>query len=526
MSLLDEVTARVAGLDPKIRAALTKQVMDATGGKKWISSPGPQSDAYYSKADLLLYGGQAGGGKSALITGLALMEHKRTLILRRQYTDIKALIEDTLQQNGTRDGFNGSAPATLRTKDGRLIDFGGAKDPGDEEHYKGQPHDLLCLDEASQFLESQFRFLSGWVRSTDKKQRTRIVLCTNPPEKPAVGRWLFEKFAPFLDKSHPRYPVPEGELLWYVSDEEGHDRLVDGPEKVEVGGRLVTPQSRTFISAALSDNPFLEGTGYEAGLDSLPEPLRSAVRDGNWMISHEDDAWQLIPTNWVLAAQERWTPQPPMGAPMCCIGGDVAQGGAAETVLAPRFDAYFANLIATPGRDTPTGSDVAALVLKHRRNGATVVLDMGGGYGGAAKERLEENGIAVVGFKGAEGSGARTKDRQFGFINKRAETYWRFREALDPDQQGGSPVALPPDPKLFRDLVTPRYEITPRGIKIESKDDIATRIGGESTDRGDAVTMAWSVGATTQTHGQRWRNAIKNFQRPKTFRGHEAKRRR
>lgn len=525
MSLLDEVAARVAGLDPKIKAALAKDLAEATGHKKWISTSGPQSDAYYSKADELLYGGQAGGGKSALATGLALMEHTRSLLMRRQYTDIKALIEDTIKQNGTRDGFNGSAPATLRTKDGRLIDFGGAKDPGDEEHWKGQPHDLLVLDEASQFLESQFLFLSGWVRSIDKKQRTRILLCSNPPEKPAEGRWLFERYAPWLDPSHPLYPVPAGKLLWYVSDEEGKDRLVDGPEPIEVGGHMVKPLSRTFIPAALSDNPFLEGTGYDSRLDSLPEPLRSAVRDGNWMISHEDDQWQLIPTNWVLAAQQRWTSQPPMGAPMCCIGVDVAQGGADETVLAPRFDAYFAELIATPGRDTPTGSDVAALVLKHRRNGAAVVLDMGGGYGGAALERLKDNGIAAVGFKGAEGSGARTKDRQLGFINKRAETWWQFREALDPDQQGGSPIALPNDPGLFRDLVTPRYELTPRGIKIESKEDIAKRLG-RSTDKGDAVTMAWSVGATTQTHGQRWRNAIKNFQRPRTYRGHEAKRRR
>jgi hypothetical protein len=30
----------------------------------WVPNPGPQTDAYLSEADILLYGGQAGGGKS------------------------------------------------------------------------------------------------------------------------------------------------------------------------------------------------------------------------------------------------------------------------------------------------------------------------------------------------------------------------------------------------------------------------------------------------------------------------------
>ena len=208
--------------------------------------------------------------------------------------------------------------------------FGGAKDPGDEEHYKGQPFDLLVLDEASQFLESQYQFLSGWNRSVEPGQRCRILLATNPPEKPGAGEWLMKMFRPWLDEGHPN-PAQPGELRYYVSDEEGMDKEVGGPEKIQVGftregdPRMVKPLSRTFIPAKLSDNPFLEGTGYDSKLDSLPEPLRSAVRDGNWMISHDDDEWQVIPTNWILQAQNRWTSTPPE-SPMCAMGVDVAQG--------------------------------------------------------------------------------------------------------------------------------------------------------------------------------------------------------
>ena len=79
------------------------------------------------------------------------------------------------------------------------------------------------------------------------------------------------------------------------------------------------------------------------------------------------------------------------------------------------------------------------------------------------------------------------------FANKRAEAYWRFREALDPDQDGGSLVALPDDAELRADLAAPKFSITPRGILIESKDDIRKRLG-RSPGKSDAVVMAWSEG--------------------------------
>ncbi len=80
---------------------------------------------------------------------------------------------------------------------------------------------------------------------------------------------------------------------------------VDSPEPYLFPGqdKPVIPKTRTFIPAALRDNPFLKDTGYAATLDALPEPLRSAVRDGNFMAARDDDQWQLIPTMWIREAQ-------------------------------------------------------------------------------------------------------------------------------------------------------------------------------------------------------------------------------
>ena len=85
------------------------------------------------------------------------------------------------------------------------------------------------------------------------------------------------------------------------------------------------------------------------------------------------------------------------------------------------------------GKQTPTGSDVAALVIKHRLNNADVVIDMQGGYGAAAFERLNDNSINCYAFKGAEKATGRARDGKLRFTNKRTEAYWRLREALDPD---------------------------------------------------------------------------------------------
>jgi hypothetical protein len=516
---LEKLIARLAGMSAEEKDKLWEEIENhPDAGGQLVPTYGPQLDAYNSEADVLLYGGMAGGGKSALAILLALTKHKRSLIMRRQYTDIHSLVEDFLNKHGTRKGYSGAPPAKLRTEDGRLTVFGAAKQVGDEESWRGQPFDLLFLDEASQFEERQFDFLMGWNRSDVPGQKCRAVLATNPPDSPVMGQWLIQRFGPWLDPTHELYPTPFGELRWSIRDEVGELKWVDGPEEIDG----VKPKSYTFIQASLSDNPFL-GEQYKINLDNTPEPLRSAIRDGNWMLSHEDDRFQVIPTNNIMMAQERWTADPPDSRPQTAIGVDVAQGGVDDTVLARRHDFWFDELICVPGRETPTGSEVAALVMKYRLHQSEIIMDMGGGYGEGPAMRLKDNGIAVKGFKGAVTSTARTKDRQWGFYNKRSEAWWKFREALDPDQPGGSPVMLPAaDFKLRAELAAPRFMIGSRGVQVESKEEVIKRLG-RSTDRADAVIMAWSHGANYQTHGEQWRRRVKNVH--KVVRSHMNKRR-
>ncbi|HNP15631.1 MAG TPA: hypothetical protein PKI99_04150, partial [Terrimesophilobacter sp.] len=112
-----------------------------------------------------------------------------------------------------------------------------------------------------------------------------------------------------------------------------------------------------------------------------------------------------------------------------------------------------------------------------------------GGYGGGLIVLLNENGVPYERFNGADGTVEHTADgAALAFTNRRAAAWWRVREALDPQQDGGAQLTLPPDPELMADLTAPTYDVKTRGIQIESKEDLRKRLG-RSTGKGDVVAM-------------------------------------
>src|SRR6201996_3858610 len=478
----------------------------------WLPDPDnePQTQAYYSKADLMLFGGSPGGGKSDLLVGLALTQHHRSVIFRAQAVDLRALEERVLAIAG-RDGWNG-ADKILR-KDGKILELSHLAKPGAELSHQGRARDFIGFDEGAQLAKSKVSFVMGWLRSVNPNQRRRVVIASNPPTG-GEGEWLCEWFAPWVDHKFPN-PAKGGELRWAVTapDRDATTVWLDDGSPVffetdrdyrkatqaeidEDHPRVSQPLTRTFIPSMLKDNPYLAKSGYRAQLQALPEPLRSQLLNGDFMAGRADHEWQVIPTQWVKEAQARWTPTPPDGASMTAMGVDVAQGGMDHSTIARRHGPWYDHVISKPGIETPNPSDVAGMVVSCRRNGAVVIVDMGGGYGGGVSERLTDNEIPVVKYNGANESNAKTADdARIGFVNKRAEVHWKFREALDPDQDGGSPIALPPDPQILADLTAPRWKLAARGIQIESKEELKKpeRLG-RSPDKGDAIVMAWSEG--------------------------------
>jgi hypothetical protein len=111
--LLDELVARLTQLPEKSRTEAIDLALKSTTTMAWVPNPGPQTQAFLCEADELFYG---------------------------------------------RLGE-------------RQIDIAGCEQESDKQRFKGDPHDLIVFDEGTDFLESQYRFIIGWNRSTDPKQR-------------------------------------------------------------------------------------------------------------------------------------------------------------------------------------------------------------------------------------------------------------------------------------------------------------------------------------------------------------------
>ena len=81
-ALIDDLMVKYLALPDEQRAELDQYVEDESKGKLWFPTVGPQLDAVNCKADILLYGGSGGCGKTDLIVGCAHEYHQRSLIIR------------------------------------------------------------------------------------------------------------------------------------------------------------------------------------------------------------------------------------------------------------------------------------------------------------------------------------------------------------------------------------------------------------------------------------------------------------
>ena len=454
--------------------------------KKWKPLPGPQNDAYKSKADIVFYGGAAGGGKTDLLIGVAHTQHKKSIIFRREYPQLKAIIDRTVELLADAGKFNKST-MVWTLEDGRNIEFGAVQHIGDERKYQGRPHDLKAFDEITHFTEMQFRTLCGWLRSADNKQRCRVIATGNPPTD-SDGEWILRFFAPWLETNHP-HPARPGELRWFTTLD-GKDKEVENGKPFSYKNETITPKSRTFIPARVEDNPYYMESGYKSTLQGLPEPLRSKLLYGDFGAGREDNPYQLIPTEWVEQAIARFDARN-TALPLAAIGVDVARGGNDNTVLTLRFGNWFDVQRVYAGSTTRSGDVVAQHVLNARgHSGCRVNIDVIGVGSSVFDNLCHTIGSSAFAMNSASASAARDKSGQLTFVNKRAEWWWKLREALDP--VNGDGVALPPDRELLSDLVSPRWRLTVRGILVEAKDSIIRRIG-RSPDKGDSLVYANAI---------------------------------
>lgn len=256
--------------------------------------PGPQEQYFLNPADILIYGGSAGSGKSfALLLDPIRRLHIpgfTSVIFRRTYPEIEnegGLWDDS----ETIYPFMGGVPkeSTLSwdfPKFKNTIKFAHMEHEKNKHNYQGSQICYEAFDELTHFSQSQFFYMLSRNRSVCGIKPYIRATCN-----PEAESWVAEFIAWWIDQE-TGYPIPErsGVLRWFIRDRE---KLIwsNSPEELREQAPYVPeedflPKSVSFIPAKLSDNPALlkKDPGYKANLLALSYVDRERLLGGNWKI--------------------------------------------------------------------------------------------------------------------------------------------------------------------------------------------------------------------------------------------------
>jgi predicted phage terminase large subunit-like protein len=254
--------------------------------------PGPQEMFLSSPADIVIYGGSAGGGKTF---GL-LLEPTRHLhvagfsavIFRREATQIVnegGLWDESLSLYPSLGGRPVTSPRPMfRFPSKTRVAFAHLNRPEDVHAWHGAQVPLIGFDEVTQFERSQFFYMLSRNRSTCGVRPYIRATCNPDPDS-----WVADFIAWWIDPK-TGYPIPErsGRLRWFIRGDD--DALIWGDSAEELvakhGVELIDCKSVTFIASTIFDNPALlqKDPGYLANLRALPKVERERLLGGNWKI--------------------------------------------------------------------------------------------------------------------------------------------------------------------------------------------------------------------------------------------------
>ena len=460
----------------------------------WGPRSGMQENVFRANADVIGLGGEAGGGKSDTLFGLAWYRHSRSIAFRRELTQMenRILARGNELFVGTGVGEYRGQPKYRWDHARGFLRLGALNNPGDFEKYRGGEWSGMYFDEATDMLRENVQAMMGWNRSTTGV-RCQAFMYFNPPQD-VMGEWVIDYFAPWIDNEYADTldlgSAEEGEIRWFITNEGISTEVKDG-NRIQIGGRMFRPESRTFFRSYLKENPDL-GEDYMNRLQSMPFPLNEQLLNGDFNVGREPGVFQVIPTSWLDAARRRWTLDPP-DIPITQIGVDIARAGKAQTVLFKnRGGKYWDIPIKVPGKFTPDGQAAADLIMKHRGLESRICVDIIG-VGSAVHDVLKERGVRCVGVNVANATDAMGRGGLFGFTNIRSEMWWKFREALEPGY--GDKLFVPKDDQLKVELCSPRFRLMSGGrIQVESKEEVIKRIG-RSTDSADSLLLSWWRGS-------------------------------
>ncbi len=264
--------------------------------------PGKQTEFLSSPADIIIYGGAAGGGKTfgILIDAARYIKTVKgygAVIFRRetpQITNEGGLLDESRKLYPSQGADVRESPKidwTFPPFNNR-IHFDHLQYEKTCQAYDGAQICYIGFDQLEHFTEYQFFYMLSRNRST-----CGIRPCIRATANPDSDSWLVRGhggkddwgtgFISWWINPVTGYPIEErsGVLRWFIRD---NDEIVwaNSPEELKEKYPDRQPKSVTFIPAKLSDNPILETINpeYRGNLQALSFVEQERLLEGNWKI--------------------------------------------------------------------------------------------------------------------------------------------------------------------------------------------------------------------------------------------------
>ena len=252
---------------------------------------GPQEKFLATSADIAVYGGAAGGGKTyaILMEPLRYMSTRgyRSVIFRKNYTQITAsggLWDESMEMYSDIAGATSfKTPKfrwNFRNKAAVFFDYLWRDD--DVLKWQGSQITFIGFDELTHFSERQFFYMLSRNRSTCGVKPYVRATCN-----PDADSWVAKFISWWIDQE-TGYPIPErsGKIRYMARVE---DDIIWADSRAELAERGIEKdkiKSVTFIASTLNDNKILmeKDPSYRANLESLPLVERERLLHGNWKI--------------------------------------------------------------------------------------------------------------------------------------------------------------------------------------------------------------------------------------------------
>jgi predicted phage terminase large subunit-like protein len=253
-----------------------------------IPQAGPQAAFLDSRADIAIYGGAAGGGKSWALLAEPLShignEDFGGVIFRRTTVQVRnegGLWDESMRLYPRVGGKPRSSTLEWRFPSGASLSFAHLEHETTALNYQGAQIAFLGFDELTHFTEGQFWYLLSRNRSTSGV-KPYVRATTNPDADSWVARLIAWWIDPATGLAIPRRA---GVLRWFARVG-GRLRWAESAAELVAAHPGVRPKSLTFIPASLADNRILEGRDpdYRANLEALPPVERERLLAGNWKV--------------------------------------------------------------------------------------------------------------------------------------------------------------------------------------------------------------------------------------------------